>query len=201
MHRAGRQNVPDRRFPACEAGQGPRFRPLQTQEPRKRPCARKHLFVRGPENRAGACGAPSLSVHLRGRPGRAFHAHRDFRGNQHRKEPDQQLRPHGRRPDCRGDVPHRERDRPLGRTSSHRRYGGYVYRAGYQGRYRFDQFAQARHGQHGRHGPRAPFHQYRRQDSRRYPHPRVLRAYQVAVAWLIEKREEFAEFLPFFITV
>ena len=42
-----------------------------------------------------------------------------------------------------------------------------------------DQLAQARNGQYGRHDPRAAVHQHGRQDSRRYPHARVLRAHQV----------------------
>ena len=67
----------------------------------------------------------------------------------------------------------------LGRASADRRYGGNLHGAGREGRHGLDQLAQARNGQYGRHDPRAAVHQHGRQDSRRYPHARVLRAHQV----------------------
>ena len=63
-----------------------------------------------------------------------------------------------------------------------RGHGGDLHRAGHQGRYGLDQLAQAGNGQYRSHDPRTAVHQHGRQDPRRYPYARVLRAYQVVAA-------------------
>ena len=53
-----------------------------------------------------------------------------------------------------------------------------LYRAGHQGRHRFDQLAQTRYGQHRCDGARSAVHQHGRQDPDRHPHWRVYRPQQ-----------------------
>ena len=72
------------------------------------------------------------------------------------------------------------RRRPcFGRASPDRGHGGDLYQPGIRG-HRFDQLAQTRYGQHRCDGSHASVHQHGRQDPRRHPHPRVLRAHQVS---------------------
>ena len=61
----------------------------------------------------------------------------------------------------------------------HSRYGGDLYRARRQRRHRFVECSQARHRGDRRHSQGTPFHQHRRQDTRRHPHTRILRTYQI----------------------
>lgn len=107
----------------------------------------------------------SLSVHLRGRPGRSFHAHRDLREisidrnliNNYDLITDGQIV---------GDVPHREGGRSFGRASSIVDMEVICHRAGHQGD-TADQLAETRDGEFRdgegrRHDPRAAVHQHGR---------------------------------------
>ena len=55
------------------------------------------------------------------------------------------------------------------------------------GRYGVDELAQAGDGEHGCHDPRAVVHQHGRQDPRRHPYARILRAHQVVHPAIHEK--------------
>ena len=50
-----------------------------------------------------------------------------------------------------------------------------LHRAGHQGRYRLLQLPQGRYRKYGGYGEGSPLHQYGRQDTGGYPHPRILR--------------------------
>ena len=128
-------------FQHVKPGKGPAFVRTKLKNLENGRVLEQHLLRRC-EGGVRPRGAPSLPVHLRGRPRSALHAHRDLRGDQHRQGAHHQLRPDGRRPDRRGDVPHGEGDRPLGRTPSYRRHGGDLHRTRRQGRHGVDQLAQ-----------------------------------------------------------
>ena len=104
-------------FQHVKPGKGPAFVRTKTQKSLENGRVLENTFSAGAKIEPVRVERRPYPVHLRRRSGCALHAYGNFRGDQHRQEPDRQLRPDGRRSDRRGDVPHREGERSFRRAA------------------------------------------------------------------------------------